>query len=192
MVVLAAGVANDVRSAMFTCSLLFSCKGLTQVIGWILLALAVALVNAGTGVTAVYVLLCAGGWTLVLVYLARPLVLWAGRKTGSFESGGPSNSMVMLVVLLTLTSAFVTSIIGIHAIFGGFLAGIVMPNHKSFTQQLTEKIEDLVSVLFLPIVSPQPRFGVNTAEPWSSSTSPSRVSIRTSEALSLPPMRMSC
>lgn len=130
--VLAAGVANDVC-------------------GWILLALAIALVNATSGVSAVYVLLCAVGWILVLIFIARPLLYWAGRKTGSFENG-PSNLMMVVTILLTFTSAFVTSIIGIHPIFGGFCAGVVMPQRKRFVQQLTEKVEDLVSVLFLPIV----------------------------------------
>lgn len=131
--VLAAGVANDVC-------------------GWILLALAIALVNAGSGVSAVYVLLCAVGWVLILIYIARPFLVWVARKTGSFESG-PTNLMMVMTILIIFTSAFVTSIIGIHPIFGGFCAGVIMPQPKRFVQQLTEKVEDLVSVLFLPIVS---------------------------------------
>lgn len=45
-----------------------------------------------------------------------------------------------------------TSIIGIHAIFGAFVVGIIMPKQNGLARHLTEKIEDLVSVLFLPIV----------------------------------------
>lgn len=130
-IVLSAGVGNDV-------------------VGWILLALTVALVNAGTGLSALYVLLCAVGWTLALIYLVRPVFMWLLRRDGSIENG-PSQSMVALTLFLVLASAFFTDIIGVHAIFGGFLIGLICPHEGGFAIRLTEKIEDLVSVLFLPL-----------------------------------------
>ncbi|ETW84079.1 potassium:hydrogen antiporter [Heterobasidion irregulare TC 32-1] len=105
VVVLSAGVGNDV-------------------IGWILLALTVALVNASTGLTA----------------------LW----TGSLEAGQPSAMMMTLTLVIVLASAFFTDIIGIHAIFGGFLAGLIIPKENEFDIALVEKLEDLVGLLFLP------------------------------------------
>jgi Kef-type K+ transport system membrane component KefB len=102
VVVLAAGVGNDV-------------------VGWSLLALTIALVNAGSGAVAVYVLLCAVGWTLFLVFLVRPLFISYCRRTGSFETG-PTNSVMVVVILIVLTSSFFTDIIGVHPMFGGFLA----------------------------------------------------------------------
>jgi len=130
-IVLSAGVGNDV-------------------VGWILLALTVALVNAGTGLTALYVLLCAVGWVLALIYLVRPAFIWVLRRDGSLENG-PSQSMVALTLFLVLASAFFTDIIGVHAIFGGFLIGLICPHERGFAIRLTEKIEDFVSVLFLPL-----------------------------------------
>lgn len=121
-----------------------------DVVGWILLALTVALVNAGTGLTALYVLLCAIGWTLALIYLVRPALLWVLRRNGSLENG-PSQAMVALTLLLVLASAFFTDIIGVHAIFGGFLIGLICPHEGGFAIRLTEKIEDVVGVLFLPL-----------------------------------------
>jgi Kef-type K+ transport system membrane component KefB len=97
--VLAAGVGNDV-------------------IGWILLALCVALVNNGSGITALYVLLCCIGWILFLVYAVRPAFLWLLRRQGAIANG-PSQGMVAVTLLLALTSAWFTGIIGIHPIFGG-------------------------------------------------------------------------
>ncbi|KAL8277998.1 hypothetical protein RQP46_009630 [Phenoliferia psychrophenolica] len=47
--------------------------------------------------------------------------------------------------------AWVTDQIGVNAIFGGFLAGLIMPRNHGFASHMTEKIEDLVSVLFIPI-----------------------------------------
>lgn len=131
LIVLSAGVGNDV-------------------VGWILLALTVALVNAGTGLTALYVLLVSIAWILFLVYIVRPAFIWALRRDGSLENG-PSQSMVALTLLMVLASAFFTDIIGVHAIFGGFLVGLICPHEGGFAVRMTEKIEDLVSVLFLPL-----------------------------------------
>ncbi|KAF8541958.1 Sodium/hydrogen exchanger family-domain-containing protein [Trichophaea hybrida] len=130
-IVLSAGVANDV-------------------VGWILLALTVALVKAGTGITALYVLLICVAYVLFLIYLVRPAFLWLLHKDGSIENG-PSQSMVGLTLLMVLASAFFTNIIGVHAIFGGFLIGLICPHEGGFAVKLTEKVEDLVTVLFLPL-----------------------------------------
>lgn len=97
--VLAAGVGNDVT-------------------GWILLALCVALVNNGSGITALYVLLCCIGWILFLVYAVRPNLIWMLRRSGSLTNG-PTQTMVAVTLLLALTSAWFTGIIGVHPIFGG-------------------------------------------------------------------------
>ncbi|ELR01827.1 hypothetical protein GMDG_00927 [Pseudogymnoascus destructans 20631-21] len=129
--VLAAGVGNDV-------------------VGWVLLALCVALVNNGSGITALYVVLCTVGWILFLFYAVRPCLVWLLRRTGSIKNG-PTQGMITLVLLLTLFSAWFTGVIGVHPIFGGFLVGLICPHDEGFTVKLTEKIEDLVTVLFLPL-----------------------------------------
>ncbi|QGA18901.1 hypothetical protein EYB26_006586 [Talaromyces marneffei] len=131
VIVLSAGVGNDV-------------------IGWILLALCIALVNAGSGITALYVLLVAVGYILFLFFIVRPIFVRYLRKTGSLEKG-PSQSAVTVTLLLVLASAFFTQAIGIHAIFGGFIIGLICPHEKGFAIKLTEKIEDLVAAVFLPL-----------------------------------------
>lgn len=118
--------------------------------GWVLLALCVALVNAGTGITALYVLLTAVAWVLFLVFAVRPAFLWVLRRTRSLEDG-PSQSVIALTLLIALTSAFFTGIIGVHPIFGAFLAGLICPHEGGFAIKVTEKIEDLVSALLLPL-----------------------------------------
>jgi len=130
-IVLSAGVGNDV-------------------VGWVLLALTVTLVNAGTGLSALYVLLVCIGWVLFLIYAIRPAFLKYLKWSGSLENG-PTQSAVGLTLLMVLASAFFTDIIGVHAIFGGFLIGLICPHEGGFAIKLTEKIEDLVSILFLPL-----------------------------------------
>lgn len=131
VVVLSAGVGNDI-------------------VGWILLALCVALVNAGSGITALYVFLVALGYVLFLVFLVRPAFLWILRRNRSIQNG-PSQTIVGLTVLMVFASAFFTSIIGVHQIFGAFLIGIICPHDGGFSIKLVEKIEDLVAVFFLPL-----------------------------------------
>ena len=119
-------------------------------VGWILLALCVALVNAGSGIIALYVFLTAIAYVLFLVYIIRPAFLWILKRTGSLQNG-PTQSVVALTLLMTLASAFFTGIIGVHPIFGAFLIGLLCPHDGGFAIKLTEKIEDLVTVFFLPL-----------------------------------------
>ncbi|GAA5992457.1 hypothetical protein JCM10908_000825 [Rhodotorula pacifica] len=130
VIVLSAGVGNDV-------------------VGWTLLALAIALVNSSTGLVVLYVILTAVGWTLTLWFIGRPVLKYLSRKTRSGGEGGPSQTMTAFTLFLVLTSAWLTDRIGIHAIFGAFLVGLVVP--KEIRGPLTEKIEDLVTILFLPL-----------------------------------------
>jgi Kef-type K+ transport system membrane component KefB len=131
IITLSAGVGNDV-------------------VGWILLALCVALVNAGTGITALWVLLTCIGYTLFLVYAIRPAFMWILRRNRSIEDG-PSQSIVALTLLLVLASAFFTSVIGVHAIFGAFMVGLICPHEGGFAIKIVEKVEDLIGALFLPL-----------------------------------------
>lgn len=131
VIVLSAGVGNDV-------------------VGWILLALCVALVNAGSGLTALWVLLTCIGYALFLFFAIKPVFLWYLKRTGSLQDG-PDQSVVTLTLLLALASAFFTQIIGVHAIFGGFMVGLICPHEGGFAIKLTEKIEDLVGSIFLPL-----------------------------------------
>ncbi|SPQ26912.1 02a7fa6b-2846-4090-bf72-5a56b6b81711 [Thermothielavioides terrestris] len=129
--VLAAGIGNDVT-------------------GWILLALCVALVNNSSGLAALWALLCCIGWALFLVFIVRPPFIWVLGRTGSLHNG-PTQGMVALTMLMMLASAWFTGIIGVHPIFGAFLMGLICPHDGGFAIKLTEKIEDLISVLFNPL-----------------------------------------
>lgn len=121
-----------------------------DVVGWILLALCVALVNASSGIVALYVLLTCLAYVLFLVYAVRPVFLFVLKRSGSIQDG-PTQTVVALTILMMLASAFFTGIIGVHPIFGAFLVGLICPHDGGFAIKLTEKIEDLVSVFFLPL-----------------------------------------
>ncbi|KAI0005096.1 cation/H+ exchanger [Russula compacta] len=131
VLVLSAGIGNDVA-------------------GWILLALTVALVNASTGLIALYVLLTGLGYTLFLLFPVKWAFKWLAQRTGSLDKGEPTAFMMTVTLILVLFSAFFTDIIGIHPIFGGFLAGLVIPKDNGFAISVVEKVEDVISLLLLP------------------------------------------
>jgi len=131
IIVLSAGVGNDV-------------------VGWILLALCVALVNAGSGLTALYVLLTCVAFALFLTFAVRPAFLWILKRENALTEG-PSQGIIVLTLMIALASSFFTGVIGVHAIFGAFMAGLICPHEGGFAIKVTEKIEDLISALFLPL-----------------------------------------
>ncbi|WYZ41226.1 hypothetical protein EsH8_V_000121 [Colletotrichum jinshuiense] len=158
------GVAIAITAFPVLCRILTSLKllnttvgvivltsGITNdVVGWVLLALCVTLVNAGAGVTAVWILLVSVGYSLFLAYAVRPAFMWVLRRTKSLEHG-PSQGVVCLTIMMVLASAFFTSVIGVHSIFGAFMVGLMCPHEGGFAIKLTEKIEDLIATLFVPL-----------------------------------------
>lgn len=85
-----------------------------------------------------------------MLLLVRPL---AARllERGIRSDGSISEWVVISVMTLVLLSAYITDIIGVHQIFGAFLAGLIVPRAHGIDVLLTEKIEDLVSIVFLPL-----------------------------------------
>ncbi|KAI9513308.1 cation/H+ exchanger [Russula earlei] len=128
---LSAGIGNDVT-------------------GWILLALTVALVNASSGLTALYVLLTGIGYTVFLLFPVKWAFRWLAQKTGSLKTGEPTAFMMTATLILVLVSSFFTDIIGIHPIFGGFLTGLIIPKDNGFAISVVEKSEDFICLLLLP------------------------------------------
>jgi Kef-type K+ transport system membrane component KefB len=63
----------------------------------------------------------------------------------------PTKGVLALVLGIVLLSALSTEIIGIHALFGAFLAGIVIPAGGGFRKKLVLRVEHFSSVLLLPL-----------------------------------------
>ncbi|KAG0277998.1 K(+)/H(+) antiporter, partial [Linnemannia gamsii] len=120
-----------------------------DIVAWILLALVVSIINSSSKITPLYVVLLSIAWILVLCFIVRPMFNFMIRVTKSQDE--PSQTMMAFTLVVVLISAFVTDIIGVHAIFGSFLVGLIIPNETGFADGVTKRIEDLVSVIFLPI-----------------------------------------
>jgi Kef-type K+ transport system membrane component KefB len=91
----------------------------------------------------------AAGFGLVMWFVARPL--FRGLERVYQQRGKMTQNLLALILLLVFASAWLTETLGIHALFGAFVAGAVMPKGSEFVKALTERLEDIVVVLFLPL-----------------------------------------
>jgi hypothetical protein len=86
---------------------------------------------------------------LFMLYMVQPFLKRLGSIYVSREN--LNKTVVAFVFLLLLLSSYLTEIIGIHALFGAFLAGVIMPQNVSFKKLIADKIEDVSLVLLLPL-----------------------------------------
>ncbi|RCV18363.1 hypothetical protein SETIT_3G295000v2 [Setaria italica] len=126
-----------------------SAAAVNDVVAWILLALAIALSGSGSPLISLWVLLTGAGFVVVAFFLLRPILTWMARRS---PEGEPVKELYICATLaIVLAAGFTTDTIGIHALFGAFIVGIIVPKDGSFAAVLLEKVEDLISSLFLPL-----------------------------------------
>jgi Kef-type K+ transport system membrane component KefB len=84
-----------------------------------------------------------------MLYVIKP---WLQRISNKhIRAEKIDKTVVSISFFLLLMSAYFTEIIGIHALFGSFIAGVIMPNNIRFKEILTDKIEDVSTILLLPV-----------------------------------------
>ncbi|KAL2544282.1 Cation/H(+) antiporter 18 [Forsythia ovata] len=127
-----------------------SAAAVNDVAAWILLALAIALSGAGNSpLVSLWVFLCGSGFIILCIFVAPPIFKWMARRC---PEGEPVDEIYVCATLVAVLAAgFVTDSIGIHALFGAFVLGVLVPKEGPFAGALVEKVEDLVSGLFLPL-----------------------------------------
>jgi Kef-type K+ transport system membrane component KefB len=126
-----------------------TCAAADDVTAWCILASLVGIVKAGTSSYALYTVCLLIFYVVVMVTIVRPLIKNIVLKYSAHKM--ISKSMVAVVFIIMLLSAYVTELIGIHALFGAFMAGVIMPEELSFRKILIHKIEDVSLVLLLPL-----------------------------------------
>ncbi|KAJ3694025.1 hypothetical protein LUZ60_009505 [Juncus effusus] len=126
-----------------------SAAAVNDVAAWILLALAIALSGTGSALVSLWVLLSGIGFVAFAAMVVRPVLAWMARR--SPEGEPVKESYICATLTLVLAAGFMTDTIGIHALFGAFVVGIVVPKEGPFAGALIEKVEDLISGLFLPL-----------------------------------------
>jgi len=142
-----ARILSDRRMARSELGVLsLGCAAMGDVTAWCLLAFVVGVTQAKVG-GAVAVAGLALGFIALMFLIVRPMAACFVRRTGD---GPLSTGAITLVFTGVLLSALATEAIGIHAVFGAFLLGAMIPHDSAIAREFTHKLENVVSVLLLP------------------------------------------
>ena len=130
-------------------TIVITCAAADDITAWCILAAVIAIVKAGTFTSALFVLLFSVGYVFFMIKIVRPFLKRVGELHASSEN--LSKPIVAIFFLILIFSAYTTEAIGIHALFGAFMAGAIMPENSRFRSIFMEKIEDVSMVLLLPL-----------------------------------------
>jgi len=124
------------------------CAAVDDVCAWMMLAVALTLLPHGEdAATLPYRLMGLVGYIAIMFGVVRPLSKWTVRR---FSHSEMSYEVLGIVVALVLLSAAATQAIGVHPLFGAFLAGICFPRIPAWQKAIRARLDMLVSALLLP------------------------------------------
>ena len=130
-------------------SIALTCAAVDDVTAWCILALVIAIVNATGVIVSLATVLFTLLFALAMLFFVRT---WLDRMVKEIPSSTLHTRRLIAGMLgLVLASALITETIGIHALFGAFIAGVVMPSSIEFRGFLKEKIETFSSAALLPL-----------------------------------------
>lgn len=131
-------------------ALTIACAAIDDVTAWSILAVVIAVVRADAVAVPLYVtLLGSVAFVLFTLFVLRRLLRWL--ESYYHSRGRFTQDMLAITLLLLLASAWTTEWLGIHALFGAFAFGAVMPKDPGFTHEITGKLEDVTVVFLLPL-----------------------------------------
>ena len=130
-------------------TIVITCAAADDITAWCLLAAVIAIVKAGSFVSAFYVIGLAAAYVLLMIKVVRPFLKRVGDLHSTREN--LSKPIVAIFFLTLIISSYATEVIGIHALFGAFMAGAIMPENTRFRSIFIEKVEDVALVLLLPL-----------------------------------------
>ena len=130
-------------------AIVITCAAADDITAWCILAAVIAIVKAGTFVSSLYIIGMAMAYVLAMLYVVKPFLKKIGELYATKDS---LNKPVVAIFFLTLIiSSYTTEIIGIHALFGAFMTGVIMPDITKFRNLFIEKVEDVSVILLLPL-----------------------------------------
>ena len=130
-------------------TIVITCAAADDITAWCLLAAVIAIVKAGTFTSSLFVIGLAVLYVIVMLFLVKPFL----KRVGDLYSnnGNLSKPVVAIFFLTLILSSYATEIIGIHALFGAFMTGAIMPEITKFRNVFIEKVEDVAVILLLPL-----------------------------------------
>jgi Kef-type K+ transport system membrane component KefB len=130
-------------------AIVITCAAADDITAWCLLAVVIAIVKAGTFDSALYIIGLSVFYVLIMLFIVKPFL----KKIGDLysKSENLSKPVVAIFFLTLILSSYATNIIGIHALFGAFMTGVIMPDISKFRSIFIEKVEDVSVILLLPL-----------------------------------------
>ena len=126
-----------------------TCAAADDITAWCILAVVIAIVKAGSFTSSLYVIGLAILYVIIMLKIVRPFLKRVGDLNSTRES---LNKPVVAIFFITLLfSSYASELIGIHALFGAFLAGAIMPENNKFRNIFIEKVEDVAIIVLLPL-----------------------------------------
>ena len=130
-------------------SIALTCAAVDDVTAWCILAVVIALVQASGVAVSLVTLVFTILFAAAMIFLIRPqLRRMVKHATGSHVH---TRRLIAGVLAFVLISALITETIGIHALFGAFIAGVVMPPSADFRMFLRDKLESFSAAALLPL-----------------------------------------
>lgn len=130
-------------------AMVITCAAADDITAWCILAAVIAIVKAGSFVSSLYIMALAVIYVLLMLKVVQPFLKRVGDLHSTRENLG--KPVVAIFFLTMVISAYVTEVIGIHALFGAFMAGVIMPDVTKFRNIFIEKVEDVSVILLLPL-----------------------------------------
>ena len=130
-------------------TIVITCAAADDITAWCLLAAVIAIVKAGSFVSSLYVIGLAVGYVLMMLFIVKPFLKRIGELYAKKDN--IKKSVVAIFFLTLIVSSYLTEIIGIHALFGAFMTGVIMPDISKFRNVFIEKVEDVSLILLLPL-----------------------------------------
>jgi Kef-type K+ transport system membrane component KefB len=130
-------------------AIVITCAAADDITAWCLLAVVIAIVKAGTFVSSLYIISLALLYVLLMIFLVKPFLKRIGDLYGTKDS--LSKPVVAIFFLILIISSYATELVGIHALFGAFMMGAIMPDVSKFRTVFIEKVEDVSVILLLPL-----------------------------------------
>ncbi|WP_395053047.1 cation:proton antiporter [Flavobacterium sp.] len=130
-------------------AIVVTCAAADDITAWCILAAVIAIVKAGTFASSMYVILLAITYVLAMLFIVKPFLKKVGDLYATRDN--LSKPVVAIFLLTLIISSYLSEIIGIHALFGAFLTGAIMPDITKIRNIIIEKVEDVALILLLPL-----------------------------------------
>lgn len=130
-------------------TIVITCAAADDITAWCILAVVIAIVKAGSFVSSIYVIGLALVYVLAMLFIVKPFLKRVGDLYAKKDN--IKKSVVAIFFLTLIISSYLSEIIGIHALFGAFMTGAIMPDIAKFRTIFIEKVEDVSVILLLPL-----------------------------------------